>query len=196
MDIFKTCRLSPQIPKYVFTWAVRTKRGVVSVRQWVKCGVNGLQASANKVKGLPRNHLCMELESFESPFAHTSHDVSSFSNWSTGRGRHRGIWFSTEGEMYWWNWIMLQANPNLKARNGTPLIYLSLEHYLLPPPISSWWGPINGSITALWRDILASFCLWELDRIAVYLDWVFFPTFKYSYEYFWSFLLPIALNER
>lgn len=54
-----------------------------------------------------------------------------------------------------------------------PLVCLFPEHYLLPPPISSWQGPINASVTALWRDVLASFCLWELDGIAAYLDCLF-----------------------
>lgn len=76
-------------------------------------------------------------------------------------------------EMNSWNWVILQANPNPKARNGTPLICLFPEHYLLPPPISSWRGPINASITALQRDVLASFCLWELNGIAAYLDCLF-----------------------
>lgn len=78
-----------------------------------------------------------------------------------------------QGEMNWWSWVMLWANPNPKARNGTPPICWFLEHYLLPPPISSWWGPINASETALWRDVLTSFCQWERDGIAAYLDCLF-----------------------
>lgn len=82
---------------------------------------------------------------------------------------------SAQGEMNWQSWVMLWASPNPKARNGIPPTCWFLEHCLLPPPISSWRRAINASLTALWRDVLTSFCQWERDGIAAYLDCLFSP---------------------
>lgn len=90
---------------------------------------------------------------------------------------HRRVWFSTEPTCARRNELVELDNTASKSKSQStkwdPLIHLFLEHYLLPPPISSWRGPINASRTALARDVLASFCLWELDGIAVYLDCLF-----------------------
>lgn len=91
-----------------------------------------------------------------------------------GREGTDSLWnLYLQREMNWWGWIILQANPGPKTWNGAPLVYLFPEYYLLSPPISSWQGPINASVKALWSDILASYCLWELDGIAAYLDCLF-----------------------
>lgn len=133
----------------------------------------------------------------------SNHSLLTFltsSNGRTGRGRHTRIWFSPEPPWARRNESVELGNAVSKPKSQSTKWDPSnmLVSWTLPPSPSNQQlmrtnkCQCNSSLERCIDIILPVGMRWNCSISRLFI----FPTFKYSYKYFWSFLFPIALNEK
>lgn len=94
-------------------------------------------------------------------------------------------------EMNRWSWVMLWANPNPKARNLHCAGFSSIASFPSNQQLMRTNKCQCNSSLERWISIILPLGMrWNCSISRLFI----FPTFKYSYEYFWKFSFSHCLE--